>query len=290
MTITEALTLGRKSLSDSASPLLDARLLLENSIGRDHSYLVTHPEYRLSLEEQHVYKQRLSRATCGEPVPYILGKAPFYGVDFIVNPAVLIPRPETEHLLEVALNWAKRPNQRGQVLTVVDVGTGSGCLAILLAQRLQDAKIFAIDSSLTALDVARQNATNFDLTSGITFLEGNLMDPVKEPVDLIVANLPYIADDEWVDLPESVTKYEPALALRGGSDGLDLVRALLDQSTSRLAMEGAIFLEIGWRQGEAAGRLASDRFPEAEVKILKDYGGHDRIVSIITPDMLVKGV
>jgi len=290
MTITEALTLGKKTLSDSASPLLDARLLLENTIGRDHSYLVTHPEYRLSLEEQHVYKQRLSRASQGEPIPYILGIAPFYGEDFIVNPAVLIPRPETEHLLEAALDWAKWPHQRGQVLTVVDVGTGSGCLAILLAKRVQDAKVFAIDSSLTALEVARENAANFYLTSGITFLQGNLLEPVKEPIDLIVANMPYIADDEWVDLPESVTKYEPAQALRGGSDGLELITVLLDQATSRLAVEGAIFLEIGWRQGDAARRVASDHFPEAEVKILKDYGGRDRIVSIITPGNQVQGI
>ena len=162
------------------------------------------------------------------------------------------------------------------------MGTGSGCIAILLAQRLAKARVSAVDSSPAALALARTNAEALGPAADIHFYLGNLLEPLPEPPDIIVANLPYIADDEWPALEEGVKLYEPALALQGGPDGLDLIRSLLLQASKRLASRGAIFLEIGWRQGPEAERLARDCFPTAQVNIRKDYGGHDRILSIVS--------
>ena len=282
MNIGEALALGRDLLPLSPTPALDARLLLEYVLEKQHSYLVTYGDQMLTSGEQATFRTLIARAARLEPIPYITGRAPFYGLEFSVTPAVLIPRPETELLLEAALAWADQGEDPGRDLTVVDVGTGSGCIAILLARRLAKARVDAVDNSPAALALARSNAEALGTAAAIHFYLGNLLEPLPDPPDLIVANLPYIADHEWPLLQEGVKLYEPALALRGGPDGLDLIRQLLIQASKRLAPHGAIFLEIGWRQGPEAERLARDTFPTAQVNIRKDYGGHDRILSIVS--------
>jgi release factor glutamine methyltransferase len=282
MNIAEALALGRDLLPLSPSPALDARLLLEHVLEKQHSYLVTFGDQVLTPGEQATFQALITRAARLEPIPYITGRAPFYGLEFSVTPAVLIPRPETELLLEAALAWTGQGEKPGRDITVVDVGTGSGCIAILLARRLAQARVSAVESSPAALALARSNAKALGVAAAIHFYLGNLLEPLPDSPDLIVANLPYIADHEWPLLQEGVKLYEPAIALRGGPDGLDLVRQLLIQASERLAPRGAIFLEIGWRQGPEAERLARDTFPTAQVNIRKDYGGHDRILSIVS--------
>jgi release factor glutamine methyltransferase len=282
ITIAEALALGRDALPLSASPALDARLLLEHVLEKEHSYLVTFGDQTLTLVEAATFQTLINRAAQLEPIPYITGRAPFYGLEFSVTPAVLIPRPETELLLEAALAWVDQGVVPGRELVVVDVGTGSGCIAILLARHLAEARINAVDSSPAALVVARANAEALGVAGTVRFYLGSLLNPLPDPPDLIVANLPYVADHEWATLEEGVRLYEPDISLRGGPDGLELIRSLLVQATKRLAPGGAIFLEIGWRQGSQTERLARDFFPKAQVNIRKDYGGHDRILSIVS--------
>lgn len=278
MTIQEALVYGRFHLhATSPSPALDARLLLQHILQVNHAYLIAHHDETLTAVAQQTYLTLLHRAQTHEPIPYLLGSAPCFGLDFHVTPAVLIPRPETEHLIERAIAWAKnRPAP-----TLVDVGTGSGCIAISLAHHLPQARIYATDISPAALAVAQENAAR--LTPGrITFYQGDLLLPLPQPVDLILANLPYVTDQEWTALDDGVKLYEPAVALKGGHDGLDVIQRLLHQATARLNPGGTMMLEIGWQQGKTAHHLAQTIWPAAQIQLLPDFAGHDRIVEINT--------
>lgn len=278
-TIRQARQLGRDRLRSSPTPALDARLLLERVLGRDHAWLAAHGDEALSPDQTAAYAALLDRAAAGEPIPYLIGHAPFYGLDFAVSPAVLIPRPETEQLVELALDGSYG---RGP-LRAVDVGTGSGCIAVTLALRLPAAEVVAVDVSAGALAVARANAARH--TPGrVALVRGDLLSALASGLDLIVANLPYVAREEWTTLPDGVKSYEPALALDGGPDGLDLIRALLPQMAVRLRPGGMALLEIGWQQGAAAAALARASFPEARVEVRPDFAGHDRIVLIQTTE------
>ncbi len=276
MDIQAALDYGRSQLTPSSpTPRLDARLLLQHLLDVPHSYLVVHHDQTLTPKQEESYRQLISRARQEEPVPYIIGQATFFDFDLQVVPGVLIPRPETEQLVELAVAWARER----EVETAVDVGTGSGCIAIALARFLPDLQVTAIDISPEALTIAQQNAAL--LAPGrIQFQQSDLLQAIDQPVDLIVANLPYVTSGEWQALADGVKLYEPALALDGGEDGLDLIRKLLQQATTRLRPHSAIFLEIGWQQGNAVQKLARSCFPEADVAVLPDFAGHDRIVKI----------
>jgi release factor glutamine methyltransferase len=280
MTIEEALRWGRRRLATSPTPHQDARLLLRGVLGVDHAYLAGHPEQLLTADQEEKFRALVARAVEGEPIPYILGEADFYGLRFKVTPAVLIPRPETELLLEAALEWAKSHDAQ----RIVDVGTGSGCIAITLAQHLPQVRIAATDVSPEALAIARQNASRHQVADRIDFFQGSLLQPVVESIDLLVANLPYVSDEEWTSLDDTIKWYEPAGALRGGPDGLHLIRRLLRQARTRLTRGGAIFLEIGWRQGRAAQELARSIFPTAHTSVRLDYAGHDRLIIIETDE------
>jgi release factor glutamine methyltransferase len=278
MTIQEALRYGRSQLHHTSStPELDARLLLQFVLGQPHTYLIAHGERPLTPPQSQQYQALLRRAQQSEPIPYIIGEAPFYGLTFHVTPDVLIPRPETEQLVEMVLDWA---GERGAV-QIVDVGTGSGCIAVTLAHHLPQASVTAVDLSPAALAVAQENARRLS-GQPITFLEGSLLSPIAHKVDLIVANLPYITDGEWTMLDDGVKLHEPALSLRGGADGLMYIGSLLQQAGERLKPGGAVFLEIGWRQGTAVTQLATTIFPSATITLTADFAGHDRIVTIQT--------
>jgi release factor glutamine methyltransferase len=212
------------------------------------------------------------------PIPYLIGKAHFRDLVLQVTPAVLIPRPETEQLVELALAWAEG---EGGVHYAVDVGTGSGCIAISLARGLSGAVVAATDISSEALALAQANARECG-AENIQFLRGHLLTPVAFQPDLIVANLPYIADDEWTLVDDAVQWYEPLLALNGGPDGLVLIADLLRQAAIRLRAGGAIFLEIGWRQGPEVVKLARQTFPAADIAVVPDLIGHDRYLVIKT--------
>ncbi len=278
-TIHTALAYGRSLLSPtSPTPELDARLLLEHTLDVSHSYLIAHGDEALTAVQIRQYHAYLQRAAAKEPIPYIVGHAPFFGLDFRVTPAVLIPRPETEQLVDIALAWA---NGRGPI-SIADVGAGSGCIPITLARHLPHAAVQATDISADALTIARQNADR--LAPGrITFHQGNLLEPIPTPLHLITANLPYVTSGEWTMLDDGVKLYEPQVALLGGQDGLDLITQLLEQATDKLIPGGMMILEIGWRQGTAAQALAQASFPAAEVAVETDFAGHDRFVVIHTP-------
>lgn len=278
MNIKEAWAYGRSTLAQaSPTPELDARLLLQYALGVNHSYLVAHAEDGLTDHQTELYRQLVRRALSREPIPYLTNSAGFFGLSFHVGPGVLIPRPETELLVERVLAWAEAKDD----LRIADVGTGSGCIAVVLAIHLPRAEVAAVDISEDALVIARKNAKRH-APDRIQFLQGNLLEPLPQMVDLIVANLPYVAAHEWTMVDDGVKWYEPTIALQGGRDGLDLIREMLRQSTSRLRPHGALFLEIGWQQGEAVEQLARRFYPDADVALIADYAGHDRIVSICT--------
>lgn len=277
-TIHEAWAFGRGQLVQASfTPDLDARLLLEHILQVEHSYLIAHGEELLSSAQEQAYLALLARAAIKEPIPYLIGQSSFYGFDLKVNSSVLIPRPETEQLVGRALSWAESRVD----LNIVDVGTGSGCVAIALSRHLLPSTLVATDISTPALEVARFNAA-IQAKQQIHFVQSDLLAPLVGPFDLIVANLPYVAHDEWTIMDDGVKWYEPSVALFGGDDGLDLLRELLRQATFRLRSGGAIFLEIGWRQGSAIRELAGDSFPLADIKIFTDLAGQDRIVQILT--------
>lgn len=274
-TIQDAWRQGQMQLHDSPSPSLDARLLLEYVLQQDHAYLLAHGDHLLTAEQMSHYQGLIQKAAEHTPIPYLTGRAPFFGMDFKVSPSVLIPRPETEQLVEEAIRWSRTRDQ----LRLIDVGTGSGCIAITLAVHMPRSEIVATDISAAALAVAKENS--FQLGAGrVTFVQADLLEPFNDGFDMILANLPYIAGHEWLGLADGVKFFEPPLALHGGSDGLELIRRLLPQATERLRTGGLAILEIGWQQGEQALNLARAAFRNAEVNIVQDFAGHDRMLLI----------
>ncbi len=265
------------------TPALDAQLWLAHVCRLTRSQLLAHPERIVGAEHNSRFQAGIDRLVAGEPLPYLTGEIEFYSLLFHVTQDTLIPRPETEHLVDIAQKLVA--NQPAELL-VADVGTGSGCIAVALAVSLSDNRpethCFATDSSAAALKVAARNAARHRVADRITFLHGHLLAPLPHPVHLIVANLPYVADHEWPALPVSVRDYEPTGALWGGSNGLELIAALLEQVPTALCPQGAVALEIGATQGPAALALALDRFPAARVQLEQDYSGRDRIIVIET--------
>ena len=210
------------------------------------------------------------------PIAYLLGKQAFYDIEVFVTPDVLIPRPETELLIEKAIHWA-----RDKDIKLVDVGTGSGIIALTLAKHLPQARITGIDNSAAALKIAKKNSDHLNLSHRINWREGDLLKPLLangETADLILANLPYVATNEMNHL--EVAKHEPHLALDGGVDGLDIIRQFLKESPRILREKGLLLMEIGAEQGQAVKRLAEEAFPQRTISLEQDLAGHDRIIAI----------
>jgi release factor glutamine methyltransferase len=234
----------------------------------------------------------VNRRLAHEPSAYITGHREFYGLDFLVTPAVLIPRPETETLVEAAIELLTLRRAEGSSPSsppvekrsgreaVVDAGTGSGAIAISLACTLPGAAIIAMDASDAALDLARRNARRHGVLERIAFRSGDLLEPLDAPVDLIVANLPYVKTNDWAALPPEIRDHEPRLALDGGPDGLDVIRRFLDQAQHYLQPGGAIALEFGPSQSEVLLALAHAAFPGSLVNIRNDLGGRPRVLTI----------
>lgn len=270
-TIREALTNAKKQFTDSDTPSLDAQVLLGHILGVDRAHLFAHDDETLTDDQNQQFQGVVKRRINGEPIAYITGTRGFYDLEFVVTPAVLIPRPETELLLEEAI----RLMQDTPECVVADIGTGSGALAITFAKQLPQSHVYATDVSQSALDIATSNAHKND--AQVQFLLGDLAQPLIDhhiKVDCLMANLPYIRHDEMQEL--AVSQYEPHLALDGGDDGLDLIRDLLKQVPKVCNLGAIVLLEIGADQGDALKILVKKSL-DVSCDILQDYAGLDRI-------------
>jgi release factor glutamine methyltransferase len=256
MTLREALTRATSQLHQNpdlrADALRDAALLLRHTLSISHATLLANPERIVTLDEQAAYQALIVRRLTNEPIQYITGEQEFYGLALQVTPAVLIPRPETEILVESVLAGL----DASQPIRILDIGTGSGAIAIALAHRLPNAQITAVDLSTAALEVAAANAARHSLTARIRFLESDLLDGVQdETFDAIVSNPPYVPDADCESLHPQVRDHEPASALFAGPDGLDIYRRLIPQAQVALAPNGLLALEIGHGQRSALAEL-----------------------------------
>ncbi len=278
----------RSALANSNSdlPPRELQLLLAHVLNQSREWVLAHPEAELTPEQHERFENLVAQAGRGVPLPYLLGHWEFFGLDFIVTPAVLIPRPETELLVERALTLVKEQSSisnhaAAQASTILDVGTGSGIIAVTLAAKLPNAQVVAIDLSPSALAVAKQNADQHGVADRIQFIKSDLLSAfVLHPssFSLICANLPYIPSADLATL--DVAKHEPTLALDGGADGLSLIRRLLIDAPQVLALGGSLLLEIEYRQGEAVTALAREAFPTAIITVHKDLAGLNRVVEI----------
>lgn len=281
MTVGEALALGRRllsAISDEAG--LEAELLLAHALGSDRVHLYQRLRDSLTDPQEQAYSALLERRLKHEPTPYITGRKEFYGLELEVTPAAIIPRPETEVVVELAAEFARSLPARA--LTIVDVGTGGGAIAIALALELPSQEIIASDTSRRALALARRNAARFGLQGRIHFLQGDLLAPLAGTVDIIVANLPYVKTTDWEWLPPEICRFEPRQGLDGGPDGLRVIRRLLQQAPHYLRQGGALFIEIGDEQGAAASQLAREAFPQGHIQIKQDLAGLDRVLVVKT--------
>jgi release factor glutamine methyltransferase len=294
MTIAQALAWATHDLrTTSPTARLDAELLLAHVLGWGRARLLAEGRSALTETQAGTFRSLILRRVALEPVAYLIGHKEFYGIDFAVDRRALMPRPETELLVELALGFARRrtkderpkePDRASLVVrpssfVITDVGTGSGAIAVALALHLPAAQIYAIDISADALEVARQNVERYELAGRVRLLQGDLLDPLTEPVDLIVSNPPYTI---LCEIDEGVRRHEPYLALDGGVDGLELYRRLLAQAPNKLLLGGKILLEIGATQAVAVVALARRAFPNAAVSVHQDLAGHDRVVVIET--------
>lgn len=255
------------------SARLDAELLIADALGTNRMGLYLDHHKPLHPDELAAVRARVQRRGKFEPVAYIIGSRGFWSIDLAVDPRVLIPRPDTEVLVERALKRLE-----GQAAPrVVDVGCGSGAIALSIAHDVPEAVVLGVDRSPDALAVSRQNAAALGLDR-VEWREGDVLDGVEGPFDLVASNPPYIASAEVDRLMPDVVRYEPRGALDGGPDGLDVVRRLIPQAAARLRVGGALLIEIGHDQGAAAQALVEADGRLGEVRVVQDYGGRDRVV------------
>ena len=281
MNVKEALLEGRRlleSIGSDEAPL-EAELLLRHALSVDRVHLYQRLNDAVTPRQEQRYRRFLDRRLAYEPTAYITGRREFFGLELEVGPTTLIPRPETEVLVEIITDFIQR-QYAGQPITVADVGVGSGTIAIALAYALANINVIATDTSKRALKLAERNAARHGVAGRIAFVHGNLLAPLDEPVDVVASNLPYIRTSDWEALPPEIRDYEPRTALDGGADGLRLVRRLLKQAPDHLNPGGALFAEIGSEQGAIAEVAAERWFPDAEVHVRPDLAGLDRVLCV----------
>ncbi|MDP2936236.1 MAG: peptide chain release factor N(5)-glutamine methyltransferase [Dehalococcoidia bacterium] len=257
---------------------LEAEVLLMDALNVSRDYLFTHGDEPVGAKATREYCAHLERRGRREPLAYITGHKEFFGLCFHVDRRVLIPRPETELLVEECLRLLQLSGAHTPVLA--DVGTGSGAIAVALAASRSEVMVYATDNSQEALQVASFNAARQSVQERITFLQGSLLAPLPEPVDMVLANLPYVPTDILATLQPEIADYEPLAALDGGRDGLAVIRGLLSQAPTRLRPGGRVLLEIGADQAVGVMQAASERMPGAGVRVVKDLAGLDRVVVI----------
>ena len=278
--------------ADVPSYSLAAELLLLHITGRDRAWLYSHPEEILPEPTAEAYLALIVHRAAGVPTQHLTGKQEFWGLEFEVTPEVLIPRPETEHLIEVALDRlavreiraGRQPRLKGENVSLVDIGTGSGCIAITLARELSAATVYATDISKAALEVARRNAARLGVSERIHFFESNLFDSLvsedSAPLlfDLVISNPPYVGLRESESLPVEVREHEPLSALFGGEEGYELYGTLIPQAAWHLKSGGLLVLELGYNSLPAVEPLL-DRSDWASVSVTKDLAGIPRVIS-----------
>lgn len=264
------------NISGSPSPRLDAELLLMHSLKINRLHLFTHSEQELTEDEAAVFMQRVERRRLGEPVAYVIGEKEFWSLRFEVSREVLIPRPETECLVEELLRHFRPP---GEGLRILDIGTGSGAIGVVLARELPAARVFATDISPGALKVASRNALAHGVADRMDFFQGDLLAAASGNFDAICSNPPYISDALYGLLPAGIRDFEPRGALIAGPDGLDFHRRIIREGLHRLKAGGRIFLEIGERQRDRVEALFREAGGYREIDCRKDYGGTDRVAS-----------
>lgn len=254
------------------TPRLDAEVILAHVLQKDRVYLYANYELPVNSMEREQYRNLIKRRIAFEPTAYLTGCKEFMSLNFMVSPAVLIPRPDTELLVEKAIELGKQISRP----RICDVGTGSGAIAVSLAHYLPDACVHASDLSSDALEIAQNNAQSIKVE--VHFHEGDLLAGLdeEEPFDIITANLPYIPEDEYTLLAAEVKDYEPPIALKAKGDGLDLYRRLLPQALQMLKPGAYLLIEIAWNQRQKAAAMASEYF--LDVEVLKDMAGHDRVL------------
>jgi release factor glutamine methyltransferase len=292
MEIREALKTGIARLREANihAYTLAAELLLLHAIGQERAWLYAHPEEPLSAAEEKQFLEMLARRAAGEPVQHLTGHQEFWGLDFLVTPDVLIPRPETEHLIEVTLDRlalrevreGRPPATDGSGLFIADVGTGSGCIAITLAKQLPKAKFYASDISRAALEVARRNAAKHGVSQQIEFASDSLLGhaPRTESARFgaVVSNPPYIGLREAASLDREVRDHEPRAALYGGPEGYEFYGALIAEAAARLVDGGLLVLELGYNSLPAVAPLLAE--PEwTRLNITNDLAGIPRIIA-----------
>ncbi|MGB7555367.1 MAG: HemK/PrmC family methyltransferase [Candidatus Korobacteraceae bacterium] len=301
----------RLDAADVGSPRMNAEVLLMFVLGADRAYLYAHPERDLTPEQTARYEEALAQRATGMPSQYITGHQEFWGLDFVVSPAVLIPRPETEHLVEAVLELA-RGIQRPKL---VDVGTGSGCVALALAHQLPDAEVYAVDLSAEALEIARANAVRLQLDKRVRFVRCNVLEPAVDqnlsvipsedfspsPVilsedfspsrrtptlapsflcdfDFVVGNPPYVALSEADKVQQSVQKFEPRMAVFAGENGLEVIGPLVEQAHAALKPGGWLAMEIGYSMRDDVVNLLSPTMWD-DIRVVPDLQGIPRVVA-----------
>ncbi len=273
MTLKQAFDTALKQLeaADTPSPRLSAELLLMFTLNCDRAYLFTYPERELTADEQSRYDEAIARRCHGEPAQYITGHQEFYGRDFVVSPAVLIPRPETEHLIEAVLELAPREG----CWEVLDVGTGSGCIAITLAKEFPRMKVAAVDISPEALEIAQANAAR--LEAQVEFRQSDLLSAIESgrQFDMIVSNPPYVGECEADKVQRQVKDFEPHVAVFGGQRGMDIIHRLVPQAWKHLKPGGYFLMEIGYSIADPVHEVMRGW---AGFKVIPDLQGIPRVV------------
>jgi len=275
-TLGEWISLARKKLKKIPDePISSIHALIAFVLDRSVHFGLSHPEFLLSDEEKQCLNDLLFLLLAGNPLAYLIGKQEFYGMDFKVTPDVLIPRPETESLVQLAIDWLQaHPGPK----SALDIGTGSGCIPVSICKNVPDVKFIALDKSFNALQVAKTNIHKHHLLYRVDLAQMDLTAAISKRFNCICANLPYIPEDRLPEL--AVSRYEPHLALNGGKEGLELIKRLIRCLDDLILPGGVILLEIDYSQSEVVSSLAIQTISESLITILKDLAGLPRIVKI----------
>jgi release factor glutamine methyltransferase len=282
VTLAQALHRAEESLRAAGieDAWLEAELLLRHALELDRRTLFARLQEPVEPPQQAAYDALLERRLAREPTAYIVGRREFYGLDLECTPAALISRPETELLVEETLGMVRAVEVAHKGWEIVDVGTGNGAVAVALAVNLSSARIIGIDVSGEALLLARRNAERHGVAGRACFVQGDLLSPLARPVDIIVADLPYVPTSEWEALPPEIREHEPRAALDGGPEGTALLERLLAAAPACLRRPGFLLAEIGDEQGDSVRRMAAAHFPEGSTEIKQDLAGLDRLLVV----------